>query len=510
MGEFLEAALSPLVGGEVTRADRRNRAILFILWLMLVVWFLSDHVMWRDEVRGFSFALSGSNMAEMLRITHGEGHPALWYLLLRGAHDVFPSREVLPVVGAVIGIAAMAVLAFFAPFRTVVIGLILFSYFGAFEYVVVSRNYGIAALVMFVLAALYPRIRGTLWLGLLVALLCNTNVPSCILAACFLLFRFVEMLTDGSKPTRREWLILIGNGLLGLAGAYLVFRMVYPTFNTAALSPHYGLGVRDVLAAIVDRKAGFTNLGLAFITLPLACLGLIGRPAAFMAAVAGLIGMKEFFYLIYPSAYRHEILYVCFLLALYWMIARGAGGCWPQRDWMKIAARGGVWVFLALLVLQTGLVVYPINLRLSGIPYGRSRDAARLLQQPALRNAIVMADPDTMLEPLPYYTDNPLYFLRQQRFGKVVQFTTKGRQLLTLDDILGEAERLHQRTGRPVVFLSHLELTPDATIRKPMMYDFDTVITPDAAKRFLASTRLVAKLRSAGTDEDYDVYVYPR
>ena len=79
------------------RSDRRNRLILFILWLVLIGWFISGHTFWRDEVRAFSFALSGANMAEMLRITHGEGHPALWYLLLRGAHNLFPFREVLPV-----------------------------------------------------------------------------------------------------------------------------------------------------------------------------------------------------------------------------------------------------------------------------------------------------------------------------------------------------------------------------------------------------------------------------
>lgn len=106
-----------------------------------------------------------------------------------------------------------------------------------------------------------------------------------------------------------------------------------------------------------------------------------------------------------------------------------------------------------------------------------------------------MADPDSMLEPLPYYTGNPLYFLRQQRFGRVVQFTTDARQLLTLDDILEDMDRLHRQTGRPVVFLSHLELKPDMNVRKRTMYNDDTLVMPDAAKRFLRATRLIGKLR---------------
>ena len=44
------------------------------------------------------------------------------------------------------------------------------------------------------------------------------------------------------------------------------------------------------------------------------------------AAIAGLLGLKLFFYFIYPSSYRHEALFIVFLLSLYWMTAKGAGG----------------------------------------------------------------------------------------------------------------------------------------------------------------------------------------
>jgi hypothetical protein len=121
-----------------------------------------------------------------------------------------------------------------------------------------------------------------------------------------------------------------------------------------------------------------------------------------------------------------------------------------------------------------------------------------------------MADPDTMLEPLPYYADNPLWFMRQRTFGHVVRLTRDARKTLTLDDVLADAERLHRQTGRPIVFLSHLDLNAQQQGRQVMMYDDVTDVTPDAARRLQSSMRLVARLRPAGTDEDYGVYVYPR
>jgi hypothetical protein len=509
----------PLVGGNATPHDRRPRAILFLAWLGFVLWLMWGHVFWRDEVRAFTLALSGSNLVEMFHNVHGEGHPLLWYLILRGAHAVFPHREVLPVAGAVIGIATMAVLTFFAPFRIIVIAVVLFSFYGAFENVVIARNYGISVLVMFLLAALYPRVRNSLWFGFIVAVLCNTNVPSCILAAAFMLFRFVEMLMEESRPDKRDWLIFAGNAALSALGAYLCFRTVYPTFNDIAVSRNLSdLSVANFGRALIDNEWGFSHLvfgalapfPLDAILLAISCLGLIRRPAALAAGLGGLLALKCFFYFVYNSYYRHEVLYLMFVLSLYWMIAEGAGGRWRYHAWHDKAQFLGAAVFLAVLVVQTSRLMGPIYLKFLDLPMSRSADAAALLKRPELSGAIVMGDPDTMLEPITYYADNPIWFLRQQRFGKVVRLAKNARHLLSMNDVLADAEHLHQRTGRPVIYLSNLRLQDKRVEKERVMFADETILRPDEVRRFWASTRLVARLRPVASDEEYDVYVYPR
>lgn len=515
--------MRPLVGGPATPQDRRLRLAFFLMWLALVLWLLSGHVFWRDEVRAFSLALSGSNYVEMLRNVHGEGHPALWYLILRSSHDLFPYREVLPIAGLVIGIAAMALVVFFSPFRTIIVAAVIFSVYGAFDFVVMARNYGISALVMFALAATYQRVRNSLWFGFILAVLCNTNVPSCLLAAAFLLFRFVEILTDGSRRRRRDWLIFGGNAALAAFGACLCFITVYPTFNDQAVSRNLDhLGVTSVISALVDSEWGFAHLAFDFLPAPfkavpfnaillaLSCLGFIRRPAALAASIAALVAFKLFFYFVYFSSYRHEILYLIFLLSLYWMVANGGGGSWRHRQWYDKAQFAGVGVFLILLLVQTGRLLSPVHMQLDGIPDSRAADVATLLKRPELSGAIVMGDPDTMLEPLPYYTDSPIWLLRQQRLGHVVPLSTKARHELSMEDILADAERLHRRTGRPIVFLSHLELQDQREERFPHMIFRDaTTLRPNEVRHFLSSTQLIAKLWGAGSDEEYDVYVYP-
>src|SRR5262245_41501035 len=62
--------------------DRGMKFGLFILWFTLVIFMAWHHTFWRDEVRALSLALEGDSFVEMLTSLHGEGHPAVWYLLL--------------------------------------------------------------------------------------------------------------------------------------------------------------------------------------------------------------------------------------------------------------------------------------------------------------------------------------------------------------------------------------------------------------------------------------------
>ena len=72
---------------------------------------------------------------------------------------------------------------------------------------------------------------------------------------------------------------------------------------------------------------------------------------------------------------------------------------------------------------------------------------------PDLKNATIIADPDFLLEALPYYIGNPTYLMREQRFGNVTTFTKNALLNLDLDDILNVARKLNQERGEPVIIL---------------------------------------------------------
>ena len=128
----------------------------------------AHHALWRDEVRALTIALQGDNLVSAWLQLRGEGHPALWYLILRLMHDVVATPLVLPVASVAIASAAALLLVLYSPFSRWVLALMLFGGLMLFEYSVTQRNYGISVLLLFGIAIRYPKDRDRgLWLGCL-------------------------------------------------------------------------------------------------------------------------------------------------------------------------------------------------------------------------------------------------------------------------------------------------------------------------------------------------------
>ncbi|KQS01997.1 hypothetical protein ASG11_14400 [Sphingomonas sp. Leaf357] len=518
------------------RQGRETGARLAILavWLIAVGYLAWNHVFWRDEVRALSLALNGDNWGAMLRGVQGEGHPALWYILLRAAHDLVPVREVLPVVAGIIGVAAAIVLVLRSPFPPVRIATILFGAFFLFEYTVSARNYGISMLVIFVIADRYTRHRDSgVTLGLLLALLCNTNVHSAFLAAAFLLFWALELLSeDGWRWTKKARTLAINAGIAAI-GAGLCAITIYPPVNDAAVNAYPGgIAMIDIAHALMATAQCFPNLVPYFLdgqpwmgpVLALALIGapfgLIRAPGALLSSLAVLAVFQMFFYLIYPGGYRHQSLYLVYLIAMYWLTALGRGGRWPamwrskgrskgRGDALALPERIGGALFVLLLAMQLPNAVAYLRSPSKDVLESRSRDLAALLRAQGLeRSAILVTNADPMLEPMPYYIANRLYLMRSERFGTVAPLSKRAMRAMSLGDMTTAMRRLRARYGVPVVSVLQYRLdlsAPAAVMDQGYIGSF--AITPEQVRAFQAATTRIASFGPTISDESYDVYV---
>jgi hypothetical protein len=402
---------------------------------------------------------------------------------------------------------------------------------------VMARNYGIGMLILFALAIAYPKCRGRgVALGALLFLLANCNVVTTILAGAFLLFWFVEILEE----TGPRWSPAMGNfalnAAIAAAGAALCFATVYPTFNDAAVAPHpAGVGARDILGAIANPAPAFAQLlgrqvAPTYLAVPWtpilvalggplligATFGLVERKGACLACLASLAALSVFSLLVYPGDYRHEATWLAFVIAMYWI-------CWkpnrPVREQaapheygrsFALARRVGLACFVLLLGVQATLGMADLAFAaIIGTPESRSRDFADLVsRRPELKDAILIGDPDYMLEPMHYYLPNRTYLIREQRYGDTVRFTRKARLDLTLGDILDQARAIRASTGRPVVILLAWRLgdmDPARAYRESYVWTFSA--PGDQIERFREATTLLAQFPKATSGESYDVYL---
>ena len=154
-------------------------------------------------------------------------------------------------------------------------------------------------------------------------------------------------------------------------------------------------------------------------------LGLVRRPAAMPAAALALVALSLFFTLIHPGNYRHEALWFVFLLSMYWIAGQSAGRSQIEtrgrvRLPLGTVSKAGFAALIAVLSLQVVAGVQCVSEAVSGSDESQSRELADLiLRDPGLRDAIIAAEPDYLVEPFPYYVPNRTYLLHEQRFGNV-------------------------------------------------------------------------------------------
>jgi hypothetical protein len=183
-----------------------------------------------------------------------------------------------------------------------------------------------------------------------------------------------------------------------------------------------------------------------------------------------------------------------------------------KGPFLNRASAIGTVMFLLVPIGQLPFTVYGAYI-IARDPVGAAHNAEQNIRtilsgHPDLQQSVIIADPDFLVEALPYYVSNPTYLMREHRYGKVVQFIQKAQLELSLADVLANARMLRQETGRPVVILLAEQIDPAApALRRTEGYNWAFTITPDQAREFQAATRLIGHRPPAETTEEYYVYV---
>lgn len=483
----------------------------------------SHHEMWRDEVRALSIATHGS-FGDIFPALKNEGHPALWYVLLFGVSRLLGgSRLALPLASAVVATASTWLVIRHAPFALWQRTLFVFGLFPAYVYAVMSRNYGITMVLLFAYCAL-GRSRRTrpILAGSILALMANTNVHSMVLVGALVAGWVVaEMFPhhpDWRGPSRSGAIVGVS---IALAGCVICVLQVWPesvstvhggvmstesVMSQAGAMVNPGIQFKNAFGyeSLPDGLSDVTKFRLSWVpadaTFAAVALILSGSMSLMTAHLVALAGLTVLFSTVYPGYTRHQGLEYLFVVALLWM--------WMEegpRTPTRLRATSVLLTALFALNVMGAARAYRKDFRFA--ESGAPALATWLKQNPAYKDAILIAEPDFVMETMPYYSANRLYWVRENRFAKWTTFTSANKKALTLTELLLAMERLQMREKTPVLLLfSYSSRLDIGSAIMPIPYGRE--LTWDAAQRetFLAHTRRVAAITDVQGDERYVVF----
>lgn len=555
---------------------------LFLIWSAMTATLIYYHAFWIDEVINLIFGIGADSHYGI----HGNGHPAVWFLLLRGLYALFHKVWVLPLASFLVAAIAVWLFIFKSPFSLRFKILFLCSNFALYEYVVMARNYGISMLFMFVLAivATNKRFRNNLT-GPCLFVLCNINIHSALISVSYLFGLIVESIKNKTIHLRETRNFLLKTFTCTAIGIVVCFFTIFPTFDTVATKPlnqtltvhnlenslliaksfnkityypYFGAeekskkqiikGIygnpenKGVYPLLVDdhecldeylakkhtnncvfhgaskiKSTIFSVSRFVFIVfcsflIYASLFSLYGELSLFCAAIVSLFSIDLFFSFIYSGGYRHQALWLSFMIALLWISKRN------NRSFdgkIQRVRSFGYNAFVVLMVLQIWPAVSNAYNGMFATPSSNSRQFSQFMKSDDhIKNGVVMSSNDLLLEAIHYYTAAPAFIISERKFALTFPFAKSENSHYTLDDILNSANAVAFCNRVPVLillvsnFAREQRIAPEK-ITHPTLYRYEYLnfyIDPDQLARLQAQTRKIATFREALLEPGYSVY----
>ncbi|MDD3798469.1 MAG: hypothetical protein PHE36_04740 [Novosphingobium sp.] len=316
-------------------------ACALILFLQTAL--ILGHWPWPDEYQAVQLAVQAPKFATLLDWLHYEGHPPLWYMLLRGLAHVVEPLDTLWLAALLLAIPAQCLILFAGPFTRMERLLIALSEFVLFDFLTISRSTTLGTmLLLFAMAVWRKR-----WVWLAIALLPLCDFLFGAISGIFLLLKSREKALWW--PGVAVWLVssalavwsvwpapdtvsaLVPRGIV--AGSALWLQQM-----SGLLIPFQG-GVAPQWNSPVQPIAGVAWIGF----LALCWVDMRGEPFHRLM-LFGFIGLTlAFSVAVYPLGLRHLMLIALLLILLTWHAReKGLAPSAAFRLWLAVAAISGI------------------------------------------------------------------------------------------------------------------------------------------------------------------------
>ena len=491
---------------EKVSRSKINYAIL-LLWTAIAFITAYNHEIWRDEMRMLSTTLLHSSILELPRDMVNEGHPMLWYVLLKFCYFIYPNPIVLKIISFLIGLASVTLVLKYFRLPLYISILFIFTNIMIFENTVMCRDYGISALFIILFFILHEKGK-FYWSLLIIFLLIQTQVVGSIVGVLLFGLVFLEVFEIKNIKYKK-----LGTILLSFLISTLLF---YFTTRTNELSYFYNVNTISMIDSL-------KNLFIS-IVFPSKVLSPFIQNAHILNSVLVFI----FAYFLSRKIWHSILFYACVVLInvinlqVYTLSSRHIGVmivfmfCMYARDFKfnlnlkdqnwntKILSIGNL---VVIPIVFFCLVISNFVQCIEDIYHERSSSlslADYIKSKPEYANSVLMSEPDFYLEPLPYYIPNKLFFPRENRHALYASFSKLNKDTMAMSEIIKHSDSFKMKTKAPCLILFKDFDFTDSSMKKVYFVYLNKTLTWTIQD--LSRLKKLKEFNNAVGDENYSLY----
>lgn len=460
-------------------------AAVFFVALMVQI---SQHIMWRDELRTWQIVRESSGFGSVVHDMRFDAVPPLWNWVVFILTRLSSSPFLMQLAHACIATGTVYVVARWAPFPKIAKILFAFGYFPFFEYAVISRNYALVFLFVSIACVLISQKQLRPWaLAWVLFLLSQVSVWGIGLAGLLLLVAIARML-EQRKSNQIAWDTIAAAISLVFVGMVLSYICALPgpgrSFTDAWRDTPMLDRVPRTLGSIYrawipvpEISSHFWNtnilnpywaiqaiLGIAL--LAAVALSLARRPIALALLLCGAMALLAFNLLSFKGSTRHEGHLFIVLIAACWIATAerarrvNLGPLNRMADYLDDNRDTGL---LGLLGIN---VIAGIGAAIGGlmVPFSATKATADYIRANYDDRVVVAAYTDYCAAPISQWLNRPIFSIEMS--SDIRYNTQDDAQRNERADVLGIAYLLAAERHKDVLLVlnSGVSITGDAPV----------------------------------------------
>ena len=493
-----------------------NLIILFLYFILVLIGVI-NHEMWRDELEAWLISVHSSSIGELLQNIKYECHPPLLYFFLYIIGKFTHNPVGMQYFHLFVACSVIYVFLKWAPFTRLQKILFCFGYFPFYEYGVISRNYSLGLLFLFISCILFkPKEKNYILLSLVLLLLASAHVYAMFIAVSFEIMLILDyFITNKNNLTFKIKSLLLSLIIFVLGIILLFMQLSLPEdcfynikwlthfdfytllitlgtiwkgyFAIPALTYNFCdtniLNMTNNLWLFVGLSSFFGFLILLFSLF----LFTKQKTVLFLYITSNILILLFSYMRFYGSLRHHGSLFILFVVCL-----------WISTYYEKPNKLKNIFFNILLFChLFYGAYAYTIDLF---NPFSESKAASEYIKKNHLDNLTIIGSDDYRVSPITAYLGKRIFYPKTNRYGTFVKWDKKAGLPTQLQNIFQKAiEMINQKKENLLLVLSdELIVYRD---KKPFVLDVSYLMQDVRISKIAEFSKSIRK------DENYYIYL---